>query len=87
MWEIVIPILTLAVLGYTIFRNLVPYPTGPTFWLPIAVAIWVAIAVIVLVVMPALARRIGVELASEDGLVASGGAGPVPVPAAEPGAS
>jgi amino acid transporter len=87
VWEIVIPILTLAVLGYTIFRNLVPYPTGPTFWLPIASAIWVAIAVIVLVVMPALARRIGVELASEDGLVASGGAGPVPVPAAEPGAS
>ena len=84
-WEIVIPILTLAVLGYTIFRNLDPYPTGPTFWLPIAAGIWVAFSLIVLIAMPALTRRIGVELASEDGLVTAGSAAPVPVPAADPG--
>ena len=27
-WEIVIPLLALVVLGYTIYRNVVPYPTG-----------------------------------------------------------
>jgi amino acid transporter len=86
-WEIVVPIVTLAVLGYTIFRNLDPYPTGPTFWLPIVSGIWVAISVVVLIAMPPLARRIGVELASEDGLVTAGRAVPVPVPTADPGSS
>lgn len=85
-WELVIPVVTLAVLVYTIFRNVYPYPTGPTFWLPIASAIWVAVAVVVMVAMPALARRIGEELASQDGLVTSGAAAPVPVPAPDPGA-
>jgi hypothetical protein len=75
-WEIVIPILTPAVLGYTIFRNLDPYPTGPTFWLPIAAGIWIAISLVVLIAMPPLARRIGVELASQDGLVTAGSAAP-----------
>ncbi len=70
-WEIAIPVATLAVLGYTVFRNVVPYPTGPQFWLPIAAAIWVAVAVAVLVLMPAMTRRIGTELASQDGLAVS----------------
>lgn len=83
-WELIIPVLTLAVLGYTIFRNLVPYPTGATFWLPIAAAIWVAVALVALVTTPALARRIGEELASQDGLATAGGPVPVPVQAAEP---
>lgn len=86
-WEIVIPVVTLAVLGYTIFRNVVPYPAGPTFWLPITSAIWVAIAVAVLIATPALARRIGAHLASQDGLVASGEAVPAAVTAADPGTS
>jgi amino acid transporter len=86
-WEIVIPIVTLLVLGYTIYRNLVPYPSGPTFWLPIAAGIWLAIALIALLVMPALARRIGVELSREDGLVATGSGLADAVPAAEAGSS
>jgi amino acid transporter len=71
-WEIVIPVLTLCVLGYTIYRNLVPYPSGATFWLPIAAAIWVSISLVVLVVQPAVARRIGAELSLEDGLTPAG---------------
>lgn len=77
-WEIVIPVVTLLVLGYTIYRNLVPYPSGATFWLPIAAAIWVGISLIVLVASPAVARRIGSELSLEDGLMPAGGQ-PVPV--------
>ena len=83
-WEIVIPVVTLLVLGYTIYRNLVPYPSGATFWLPIAAAIWVSISLVVLVVNPAVARRIGSELSLEDGLTPAGGqAVPVAVSAAE----
>lgn len=67
-WEIVVPVVTLLVLGYTVIRNLFPYPSGPQFWLPIAAAIWVGLAVVTLVAMPAMARRIGTELASQDGL-------------------
>ena len=77
-WEITIPVVTVLVLGYTIYRNLIPYPSGPTFWLPIAAAIWVAISLVVLVAMPAVVRRIGAELSLEDGLIRAGGQ-PVPV--------
>ncbi len=83
-WELVIPVLTLAILIYTIFRNIYPYPTGPGAWLPVAAAIWVAVAVIAMVALPGTARRIGVELASQDGLVTVDAAG-VPAPTADPG--
>ncbi len=82
-WEIVIPIVTLAVLGYTIYRNLVPYPSGPTYWLPIGAGIWIAVSIIILIMMPALSRRIGEELASEDGLTTAGSAAPATVSAAD----
>jgi hypothetical protein len=59
-----------------------PYPTGPTYWLPIVSAIWVVVAVAAIIAMPAAARRIGKELASQDGLITSGAA-PLPVPASD----
>jgi amino acid transporter len=86
-WEIVIPIVTLLVLGYTIYRNLVPYPTGPTYWLPIAAGAWVVVALVVLITRPALAKKIGEELSREDGLVTAGSAVSAPVPATGAGAS
>jgi amino acid transporter len=86
-WEIVIPVVTLLVLGYTIYRNLVPYPTGPTYWLPIAAGIWVAIALVVLIAWPALGQKIGAELSREDGLVVAGPEASAPVAATEAGAS
>jgi amino acid transporter len=86
-WEIVIPVLTLLVLGYTIYRNLVPYPTGPTYWLPIAAGAWVVVALVVLITRPSLVKKIGEELSREDGLVTAGSAASAPVPATEAGAS
>ena len=38
-WQIAIPVVTVVVLGYTIFRNVIPYPTGAGFWLPIVAGI------------------------------------------------
>jgi amino acid transporter len=86
-WEIVIPVVTLLVLGYTIYRNLVPYPTGPTYWLPIVAGIWVAISLVVLIARPALGRKIGEELSREDGLATAGQAVPAAVTASDAGAS
>ncbi len=86
-WEIVIPVVTLLVLGYTIYRNLVPYPSGPTFWLPIVAAIWVGISLVVLLARPALGRKIGAELSREDGLVTAGSDVSAAVPAAGAGTS
>ncbi len=67
-WEIAIPVVTILVLGYTIYRNVIPYPTGAAYWLPIASGIWVAVAVAAVAFLPGMVRRIGEELSSEQGL-------------------
>jgi amino acid transporter len=64
-WEIIIPVAGIVVLGYTIYRNIVPYPSGPFFWLPIASLAWIAIAVAAVLVSPRLSRRIAGALASD----------------------
>jgi amino acid transporter len=64
-WEIVIPAAGVIVLGYTIYRNIVPYPTGPYFWLPIASLAWIVVAVAAVVISPRLSRRIASALASD----------------------
>ena len=56
-WQIIIPIVTVAVLGYTIFRNVIPYPSGDGFWLPIAAGVWVAIALAAVVFVSAWSPR------------------------------
>ncbi len=68
MWEIVIPIAALVVLGYTIYRNVIPYPTeGPAQWFPIVAGGWLLLAVIIVLVAPGLARRIGASLTAAEG--------------------
>jgi amino acid transporter len=64
-WEIVIPAVGVIVLGYTIYRNIVPYPTGPYFWLPIASLAWIAVAVAAVAISRRLSRRIATALASD----------------------
>jgi amino acid transporter len=64
-WEILIPAAGVIVLGYTIYRNIVPYPTGPFFWLPIASLAWIAVAVAAVFAWPRLSRRIAAALASD----------------------
>jgi amino acid transporter len=93
MWQIVIPVGALIVLGYTIYRNVWPYPamhaekgaTNPSFYLPIVCGIWILLAVLLVVVRPAIARRAGERLTADEGLSqgASGAAAP-PAAAAAP---
>ncbi len=77
-WEIVVPVLGLAVLGYTLFRNVYPYPTGAFAWLPLVCGAWLLAAVVLVVARPQVARRAGERLTTEEGLSAS------PVLAEEP---
>jgi hypothetical protein len=71
-WEIVIPVAGALVLGYTLYRNVWPYPTGTGAWLPIWAGGWLLLAVVAVIVSPKAARRLGVMLTEADGLKPAG---------------
>ena len=69
MWQIVIPLAALALLGYTLYRNVVPYPaSGPGHWFPIVSGGWLLAAVVAVVAAPGTARRLGSRLTAAEGL-------------------
>ena len=72
MWQIVVPIAGLLVLGYTLYRNVVPYPTAAAAWFPPVAAIWLVVAVIAVVAAPGTARRLGAALQAREGIAAPG---------------
>jgi len=54
-------------LGYTIYRNVFPYPTeGPARWFPVVAFGWLLLATLVALAFPGLARRLSGSLASAD---------------------
>src|SRR5581483_3767690 len=70
MWQIVIPAAGLVVLGYTLYRNVYPYPTGAAFWFPVVSGAWLLAAILAVIVAPGAARRLGVALAAREGIAA-----------------
>jgi amino acid transporter len=68
MWQIVIPIAGLIVLGYTLYRNVIPYPTGDGRWFPITSGAWLLAAIIAVIVAPGTARKLGAALAAREGI-------------------
>ena len=67
-WEIVIPILALLVIAYTLYRNVLPYPTGPAAWFPLVCAVWLLAAIGYVLARPGVARRAGQRLTAGEGL-------------------
>lgn len=66
-WEIVIPLLALVMLGYTMFRNVWPYPdAGPARWFPVVSFGWLVLVAVVVIAFPGLARRLSAGLARAD---------------------
>ncbi|MEJ7629321.1 MAG: APC family permease [Nocardioidaceae bacterium] len=64
-WQVVIPIAALAMLGYTIYRNVWPYPdSGPPQWFPVVAFGWLAIVTVVVIAVPAVPRRLAAGMAS-----------------------
>src|SRR3954451_18503998 len=46
MWQVVVPIAALLVLGCTLWRNVIPFPSpsdGALFWNPIVAVIWIVV--------------------------------------------
>lgn len=84
-WELVVPILAMLLLAYTLFRNVVPLPSGSALWGPgLAVAVLVIVLLVVLA-RPAAARRAGERLTRSEGLqAAEDGADAPPSPTVAP---
>jgi len=75
-WQVVIPLAALALLGYTLYRNVIPYPaSGPGHWFPIVAGGWLLAAIVAVLLAPATARRLGGRLTASEGLL--GGPDPV----------
>ncbi len=67
--DFVVPVLGLIVLGYTLYRNVLPWPaTLAGRVIAIMALIWVIAAIIAIVVAPGWAARIGERLANDEGL-------------------
>jgi amino acid transporter len=68
-WEIAIPLAALVLLGYTLYRNVIPYPTsGPAQWFPVVAGGWIAASIIAVLAAPAAAKRLGERLAADEGI-------------------
>jgi amino acid transporter len=72
MWQVVIPIAAIIVLGYTLYRNVIPYPTGAAAWFPGVSGGWLVAAILAVIFAPSTARRLGVALAAREGIAAPG---------------
>ena len=70
MWQVVIPIAAVIVLGYTLYRNVYPYPVGDARWFPLVAGAWLVAAVIAVIAAPGTARRLGRALTAREGMVA-----------------
>jgi amino acid transporter len=66
-WQVVIPLAALVMLGYTMYRNVFPYPSsGPPHWFPIVAFGWVVLVAVVMIASPGIARRLSAGLADLD---------------------
>ena len=69
MWQIIVPILALIVLGYTLYRNVIPYPSsGPGRWFPVVAGIWLVVALVTVFVAPGFSQRLGAALTAREGI-------------------
>ena len=71
MWQAVVPLMALVVLGYTLYRNVIPYPpSGPGRWFPVVAGGWLVVALAAVIVAPGFARRLGAALTASEGIAA-----------------
>lgn len=71
-WEIIIPILGLAMLGVTVYYNVYPWPSSWTSRaLPITAIIWLVAGVLFIFAKPELAKKMGEQLRKDENLSAA----------------
>jgi amino acid transporter len=71
MWQVIIPVAAIVVLGYTLYRNVYPYPSGDGYWFPIVGGAWLVAAVLAVLLAPGTARKLGAALAAREGITAA----------------
>src|SRR5918912_292567 len=67
-WEVIVPVVALAILVYVIYANVYPVPDFPFNIFPYVVAAWLVFGFGIVLLVPGLARRIGANLAEREGL-------------------
>jgi amino acid transporter len=67
-WQVILPVLALALIGYTLFRNTWPYPAGAAATYPAVSAVWLLVGVVWVLGRPAATRRAGQLLIADEGL-------------------
>jgi len=67
-WRVIVPILAIAALVYTIYKNVWPRPAYPYDNFPIMVGAWLLLGIAIALLYPGLARRIGRGLAEAEGI-------------------
>ena len=68
VWEVAVPALALVLIGYTLLRNIVPYPEGGAGAYPAVSAAWILVGVIGVLAWPGAARRAGDALTTSEGM-------------------
>ena len=71
LWQVVVPIVAIAFLGYTIYKN-IEGTVFPYDRFPFVVAAWLVVGLAITVVFPGLTRNIGARLAAREGLAREG---------------
>jgi amino acid transporter len=67
-WQVVIPIAALVMLGYTIYRNVWPYPdANPGRWFPVVAFGWLVVVTFVVLLVPAIPQRFAEGIAALKG--------------------
>ncbi|HJP80141.1 MAG TPA: APC family permease [Pseudonocardiaceae bacterium] len=66
-WQLIFPIGAIVLLGYTVYVNVVPYPTsGAAKWFPVIAGGILLVALVFVLLAPTVARRVGAGLARMD---------------------
>ena len=78
LWRVVIPILAIAALVYTLYKNVWPRPSHPYDLFPLIIGGWLLVGLAITLAFPRLTRRIGRALAEAEGIVGPDDAQPAP---------
>jgi amino acid transporter len=68
LWRVMVPILAIAALVYTLYKNLWPRPPHPYNLFPYIIGGWLLLGIAITVAFPTLARRIGRNLSEAEGI-------------------
>jgi amino acid transporter len=75
-WEIFMPVIGIAFLLYTLYRQVIPVPSSPYNYFPYIVAAYLIIGASLVIGIPGMAARVGAALAKSEGLEIVGTSAP-----------